>query len=236
MQNIYDPTYVKALFDHMSGSYERMNYVTSFGFSIRWRKQFINKLGHSDKQLNVVDLLSGLGENWWILKHNFPNANFTALDFSQEMIDKSKPKAVQVFDEKIDLRCEDVLLNELPSNHYHIVTCAFGLKTFNEAQLSTLAAELCRILKPGGKFSFMEVSKPTNKYLLFSYKFYLSRLIPILGKLFLGDPSDYRMLWVYTDKFDNCRNAKKIFEENGLSVSYENYFFGCASGLCGQKL
>ena len=73
MNNIYEPEFVKKLFNQMSSSYERMNYITSFGFSIRWRKQFLDKLGKSDENLNVIDLLSGLGENWTFLKNNFPN-------------------------------------------------------------------------------------------------------------------------------------------------------------------
>ncbi|WP_435522906.1 class I SAM-dependent methyltransferase [Chryseobacterium indoltheticum] len=73
----------------MSGSYERMNYITSFGFSIRWRKQFLNKLGKSEQKLNIIDLLSGLGENWAYLNQNF---TFSALDFSEEMISQSKKK------------------------------------------------------------------------------------------------------------------------------------------------
>ena len=64
MQNIYEPDFVKKLFNQMSGSYERMNFITSFGFSIIWRKQFLNKLHSSQENINVIDLLSGLGENW----------------------------------------------------------------------------------------------------------------------------------------------------------------------------
>lgn len=41
MENIYDPEFVKGLFNRMSNSYERMNFITSFGFSIRWRRQFL---------------------------------------------------------------------------------------------------------------------------------------------------------------------------------------------------
>ncbi|WP_313578987.1 class I SAM-dependent methyltransferase [Chishuiella sp.] len=70
MKNIYEPEFVKNLFDKMSSSYENMNYITSFGFSICWRKQFLSKLGRSNKKLNIIDLLSGLGENWKYLKEN----------------------------------------------------------------------------------------------------------------------------------------------------------------------
>ncbi|MGO4708427.1 class I SAM-dependent methyltransferase [Chryseobacterium sp. 2TAF14] len=62
MNNIYEPKFVKQLFNQMSGSYERMNYITSFGFSIRWRKQFLSKLGKSNENLNVIDRLKTFNE------------------------------------------------------------------------------------------------------------------------------------------------------------------------------
>lgn len=235
MKNIYDPDYVRKLFNHMSSSYERMNYITSFGFSIRWRKQFLQKLGNSNEQLNVIDLLSGLGENWTFLRKNFPNSQFSSLDFSEQMIEKSKEKSQKVFKGNLNLICEDILKSNLPSDYYDVVSCAYGLKTFNIEQLEILAKEIKRILKTGGKFSFVEVSKPDNTILYFFYKLYLGCIIPLLGKLFLGDSNDYKMLWIYTEKFQNCKSVEEIFERNGLKVVYEKYFFGCASGISGIK-
>ncbi|MFL9835331.1 class I SAM-dependent methyltransferase [Chryseobacterium terrae] len=236
MHNIYEPKFVKQLFNQMSGSYERMNYITSFGFSIRWRKQFLTKLGKSNENLNVIDLLSGLGENWIYLKQNFPNSTFSALDFSEEMVLKSKNKGNKVFKNNLNLLCEDILENQLESHSFDIVSCAYGLKTFNEQQLEILAKEISRILKPNGKFSFVEVSKPRNKFLYYPYQFYLSKIIPVLGKLFLGNPNDYKMLWIYTENFKNCDFAKEIFKRNNLDVKSENYFYGCATGIYGTKL
>lgn len=235
MKNIYEPEFVKQLFNQMSGSYERMNYITSFGFSIRWRKQFIRKLEKSDKEIEVIDLLSGLGENWIILKKQFPHANFHALDFSSAMIRKSKKKAEYIFQGKIQITCEDILQNQFNSNCFDVISCAYGLKTFNERQLEILAGEIQRILKPNGRFSFVEVSVPGNKILLFFYRFYLKRIVPVLGKLFSGNSEDYKMLWKYTEKFENAGRVLDIFEKTGLKTEYESYFFGCATGVSGMK-
>lgn len=60
----------------MSKSYERMNYITSFGFSIIWRKQFIKNLEKNESNIQVIDLLSGLGENWSYIKKDFQMKNF----------------------------------------------------------------------------------------------------------------------------------------------------------------
>lgn len=236
MKNIYEPEFVKNLFNQMSSSYERMNYITSFGFSIRWRKQFLSKLGKSSEKLNVIDLLSGLGENWTFLNQNFPNSNYYALDFSEEMIRQSKRKAQKVFNGNLNLLCEDILQNKLESNYFDVISCAYGLKTFDENQIEILAKEIHRILKPNGKFSFVEVSKPENKLLRYLYQLYLGKIIPILGKLFLGNPNDYKMLWIYTQQFENSEKVKKIFEKYNVEVKTENYFFGCATGISGRKL
>jgi ubiquinone/menaquinone biosynthesis methyltransferase len=235
MNNIYEPEFVKQLFNQMSSSYERMNYITSFGFSIRWRKQFLKKLGKSHENLHVIDLLSGLGENWKFLKQNFPNAEFYALDFSENMIRQSQGKAHHVFKNRLHLLCDNILENKLESNQFDVISCAYGLKTFNEEQLHRLAKEVHRILKPNGKFSFVEVSKPKNKLLLYCFGFYLGKIIPILGKLFLGNSEDYKMLWVYMNQFENSEKVKQIFESYNLKVNLDTYFGGCATGISGEK-
>lgn len=234
MEDIFEPAFVKKLFNRMSNSYERMNYITSFGFSIIWRKQFINKLRQDNSKVQVLDLLSGMGENWKLLNNRYPNADFFALDFSEEMISSSDKKNQKLRNKFIILN-QDVLSCSIEENKFDIITCAFGLKTFNEQQLILLARLIHSILKPGGSFTFIEVSKPSNNLLLFFYRFYLKSIVPILGKLLLGNPTDYKMLWKYTEIFQNAIRSKDIFEKEGLEVSYEKYFFGCATGIFGSK-
>jgi demethylmenaquinone methyltransferase/2-methoxy-6-polyprenyl-1,4-benzoquinol methylase len=233
--NIYNPEYVKGLFNRMSSSYERMNYITSFGFSIRWRTQFLEPLQSTTDKIEIIDLLTGMGETWGAVKNKFPNAKLSALDFSTEMLKNAKKKSEQHFDNNVLLLQQDILKSDLPSNYYDIVICAFGLKTFDTEQLQVLATETKRILKAGGQFSFIEVSKPTNKILKQLYSFYLGRIIPILGKLLLGNPTEYKMLWRYTDKFENAKRAEEIFYSLGLTTKSNSYFYGCSTGFFGHK-
>ena len=235
MKEIYSSEFVRQLFNSMSASYGRMNFITSFGFSLIWRKQFINKIGYSDSKVEVLDLLSGLGENWSNLIKQFPNGNFQALDFSESMVNYSRNRSLMKLGNCFKVHKQDILKNRLPSENFDIVTCAFGLKTFDEKQLEFLALTLKRILKQNGQFSFIEVSKPSNKLILSVYRFYLKFCIPFLGKLFLGNPNDYKMLWIYTEKFVDSKKVKAIFENQGLTVEYAEYFFGCATGIYGKK-
>jgi ubiquinone/menaquinone biosynthesis methyltransferase len=232
----YDTDFVKKLFDAMANSYQRMNTITSFGFSVRWRKQFLGVLPKSNEQVYVLDLMTGMGEMWSNIQQHFPKARIAALDFSEGMLRKAAQKNEVAHHNEIDLICQDVLENDLPSNHFDIVVCAFGLKTFDESQLVILATQTARILKYGGHFSFIEVSQPPNFILKKCYIFYLKNVIPILGKLLCNNASEYKMLWYYTNHFENAKKASDIFKNAGLNLQYKSYFYGCATGFYGCKL
>lgn len=234
--NIYNPDYVKGLFNRMSASYERVNFITSFGFSIRWRNQFIKSFKPTNHKAEVIDLLTGMGESWTAIKKQIPNSNLTVLDFSEGMLQYAKDKSKLKFQGEILILQQDILNNELPSDYYDFVTCAFGLKTFNSEQLEKLALETNRILKVGGQFSFIEVSKPDNKILNALYGFYIGQIVPILGRVLLGNPREYRMLWQYTNKFGNAKLAADIFKNAGLKTQFTSYFYGCATGFYGIKI
>jgi demethylmenaquinone methyltransferase/2-methoxy-6-polyprenyl-1,4-benzoquinol methylase len=234
--NIYNPEYVKGLFNKMSSSYERMNFITSFGFSIRWRRQFLETFKQPNHKVTIIDLLTGMGETWNATKNKLPNSTLIVLDFSDGMLKYAKKKSETKFNNEIILLQQDILNNELPSNHYDFVTCAFGIKTFNDEQLNILAEETKRILRTGGQFSFIEISKPSNRILNSLYGFYLGKIIPILGRLLLENPEEYKMLWQYTNKFDNAKKATEIFTNAGLQANFISYFYGCATGFYGTKI
>lgn len=233
--NIYSPEYVRRLFNKMSSSYERMNFITSFGFSIRWRRQFLESFLVTNTDVEVIDLLTGMGETWKSIKNKLPNSKLTVLDFSDGMLKYATQKSEAKYHNEIIVLQQDILNSDLPNGQFDYVTCAFGIKTFNAQQLEILAIETKRILKVGGQFSFIEISKPDSVILKLLYGFYLGKIIPILGKFLLGDADEYKMLWCYTDKFENARKATKIFKKTGLNAKFISYFYGCASGFNGIK-
>lgn len=236
MSNIYDPKFVQILFNKMSASYERVNLITSFGFSQRWRREMVNKLPIQEGS-KVVDLLCGMGECWNpVLKKVGSSGKLIGLDFSSEMVKTAKRKKKRNEDYQIEILEENIFNNSILSGTADFITCGFGLKTFDEKQLAQIAEEVKRILKPGGEFSFADVSTPDNYLLRFFYLFYLEFIIPVLGLLLLGNPSTYRMLGIYTKKFKNAKNALLIFEESGLVVTYQEFFFGCATGFTGRRI
>ena len=236
MKDIYEPKFVEKLFDKMSSSYSKVNYITSFGFSERWRRQCVEEIG-IEKGKIVVDLMTGMGECWkHILKKSDKNSKLIGLDFSTEMINRAEKNKRNFEKSTIEVLKENVFQNSIKNGTADYVISGFGLKTFNDEQLGELANEINRILKPNGKFSLIDVSVPKSKILKPFYMFYLKNVIPILGKIFLGSPETYKMLGVYTEKFGNSRNTHRIFNRPEFEVEYVEYFFGCASGIKGVKI
>src|SRR4051812_11009281 len=62
--DIYNPAYVQDLFDRVSSTYGFTNYIASFGFTERWRKACITRLGSLPSNAVGCDLMCGRGETW----------------------------------------------------------------------------------------------------------------------------------------------------------------------------
>ena len=176
-----------------------------------------------------------MGETWNAVKKHYPNCHFTALDFSEGMLEHARKKNRTKFHNLIHVTNQNALNTNFPDQHFDVILSAFGLKTFNEEQLTQLAEEIKRLLKPDGTFSFIEVSQPTNIVLKSLYKLHLKHVVPIFGRILLGNPREYSMLWKYTEAYKNAKLTQQIFINSGLEVQFECYFGGCATGISGRK-
>lgn len=228
----YSPGYVKALFDEMSVSYDRVNLITSFGFSQRWRRQCVAALPPAPEGL-TYDLMTGAGEAWpYVLAGLGTQGRLVAIDFSPGMLALARSK--QAPDDRVRILEQDLLDPESVLEPADRIVSVFGLKTFSPEQLEAFVLRLRALLRPGGSFSLLEISDPRLPGLRQLYMFYLKRVIPMLGKLLLGNPENYRMLGVYTAGFGNCERLSRLLAAAGFEVSYRSYFFGCASGVVGR--
>lgn len=234
--DIYNEKFVENLFNRMSKTYGAANYISSFGFTERWRRQCIREIDWGAKIEKGFDLMSGMGETWNLINHESRGKHqLTGIDISSSMNSKAKEKLNKYDKLNITIQQENVLRNVITANSADYIVSAFGLKTFSNAQLKILAKQINRILKTGGQFAFIEISKPENIFLKIPYMVYLKVLIPLIGKIFMDNQADYRMLGVYCEKFKDCKQFKLYLEKEGLQVEMRHYFFGCATGVKGTK-
>lgn len=180
----------------------------------------------------VVDLMSGMGELWKSLGKHLPDsARVVGVDLSPEMV----RRAHRQWPFSTDVVIADALEWDCPPDCADVVVSSFGLKTFDREQQGVLAQRVARMLKPGGSFSFLEISVPPSATFRVLYMFYVRQVIPVVGRILLGDPACYRMLGVYTEAFGNAAHFSKCLREQGLEAVLVSHFFGCATSVRGRK-
>ena len=234
--DLYDPRFVGKLFDEMAGTYGLVNTLSSFGFCIFWRRQCLNLVDWRPGDA-VIDLMSGMSELLpGILKRTGGQTTVTAVDLSPTMCklahDHVHRRGAQ---HQTKILQADALRLDLPDASADVIVSSFGLKTFSDGQTAELARQVYRLLRPGGRFAMLEISIPPAAILRWPYLFYLRHCIPPIGRIFLGNPDNYRMLEIYTSAFGNCTHARAAFENAGLETRMSRLFFGCATAIHGRK-
>jgi demethylmenaquinone methyltransferase/2-methoxy-6-polyprenyl-1,4-benzoquinol methylase len=231
IQNSYSPNAVRDLFDEMAATYGVVNLISSFGFCAVWRHHVTRDLP-LNPATRIVDLMSGTNELCRSLAAHAPSdLRLTAVDFSPEMVRRARND----WPFHVSSHLEDVFSWKFEPESADIVISSFGLKTLDRHQQMQLSKVVDDLLRPGGVFSFVEISVPPYRMLRFFYMFYLNRIIPWVGHLFLGNPANYRMLGLYTEQFGDCRYFAECLRQHGIQVAEVSYFFGCATGVRGVK-
>jgi demethylmenaquinone methyltransferase/2-methoxy-6-polyprenyl-1,4-benzoquinol methylase len=118
-------------------------------------------------------------------------------------------------------------------NYFDLVSVAFGLR--NMTHKDQALAEMCRVLRPGGKLLVLEFSKiapPLEK----AYDWYSFKVLPVLGKLVAGDDASYRYLAESIRMHPGQDQLKAMMSEGGFGhVDYHNLTGGIAALHVGIK-
>ncbi|MBS0260882.1 MAG: class I SAM-dependent methyltransferase [Planctomycetes bacterium] len=232
VDTLYDLQAIRQMFDEMAETYGVVNSLSSFGFAARWRQQVVAALPLLDPPQRLADLMSGCGEIWTSVAKRLPTVTeVIAVEISPEMSRRASRK----FRFTVEVLQADVLEPQLPPESCDAVVSSFGLKTLSREQQDCLAQRVAELLRPGGSFSFVEISVPPNRWLRMLYLLYLSRGIPLIGRVCLGNPSHYRRLGEYTRAFGDSQYFAQALNRAGLHAEFVSYFYGCATGVRGRK-
>jgi demethylmenaquinone methyltransferase/2-methoxy-6-polyprenyl-1,4-benzoquinol methylase len=235
-EDIYDPSFVKGVFDRCSGRYIAFSWVCSFGFTERWRRQCVEALPRLAEAAAGYDLMAGTGEVWPHLFKRRPEvAEVTAVDISSGMHRRALDRLHADRAHKIAFIEDDVLASGLPDASADFVVSTFGLKTFRREQQAELARLVARVLKPGGAFAMIEASDPKGWRLRPLYLFHLRTALPLIERLLLRGAQDFAMIGTYSVNFGDASFMADRLAEQGLEVAFRRHFFGCATSVSGRK-
>ena len=224
---------VAQMFDTISGNYDDLNRVISFGIDVKWRKKVL-KLVSDKKPKTVLDIATGTGD-LAILMTSTSAEEIIGLDISAGMLEVGKKKITErKLDSKIQMVLGDSESIPYPDNYFDAITVAFGVRNF--ANLEKGLLEIRRVLKPEGTFVILETSNPTKFPFKQGYKFYTSFILPITGKLFSKDKIAYSYLSESANYFPFGETFNNILKKNGfINTTHTPVTFGVATIYSASK-
>ncbi len=182
---------VAQMFDTISGNYDKLNRVISFGIDVKWRKKVLKMV--ADKIPNtILDIATGTGD-LAILMTETKAEKIIGLDISDGMLEVGRQKiASQNLSNRIEMVLGDSEKMPYDDNTFDAITVAFGVRNFENLEIGL--AEILRVLKPNGIFVILETSVPVKFPFKQGYNFYSKNILPLIGKMFSKDNVAYGYL------------------------------------------
>ncbi|MCV2486072.1 bifunctional demethylmenaquinone methyltransferase/2-methoxy-6-polyprenyl-1,4-benzoquinol methylase UbiE [Flavobacterium sp. SH_e] len=224
---------VTQMFDTISGNYDNLNRVISFGIDVKWRKKVLKIV--SDKKPKVIlDIATGTGDLAILLSQT--NAEkIIGLDISAGMLEVGKKKVEEKkLSNVIELVLGDSENMPFEDNYFDAITVGFGVRNFENLEKGF--AEILRVLKPNGVFVILETSVPDKFPYKQGYNFYSKNILPLIGKLFSKDNDAYGYLSESAAAFPYGEALNNILRKTGfIDVVAMPQTFGVATIYSASK-
>ncbi len=219
---------VEKMFDTISGNYDNLNRVISFGTDIKWRKKVLVAIIQKNPN-NILDIATGTGDLAIKFAEKSNATKIIGLDLSEGMLsvarNKVKGKSIA---EKVEFIKGDSEALPFNDNTFDAITVAFGIRNFEHLEKGL--SEILRVLKPKGLFIILETSVPTKTPFKQGYHFYTNSVLPIIGKMFSKDKVAYNYLSESASFFPYGKKLNNILQKIGfINVENKPQTFGVAT-------
>lgn len=209
-----------AMFSAIAARYDRCNHLFSLGIDHYWRKRLARALalqaGHT-----ALDICCGTGDMAFALLKHTPVRQVWGIDCSQTMIQLAQEKRMRRIDRQpsadnaLRLRVEDAAELTFEDAQFDGVSCAFGLR--NIPNRPAVLKQIHRVLVGGGRVGVCEFSLPAHPVQRALYRFYLSRVMPMAGRVVLGSTEPLRYLARSIDHWHNTVHLADEFIQAGFT-------------------
>lgn len=223
---------VHNVFNKVYDKYDLMNDFMSLGIHRIWKKDLIQLMNPS-KGKKLIDVACGTGDLGKLYLDSVgANQKILCVDPNKGMIKKGKSKLKKYKNIKwIIASAENLPIQDNSCDYY---TISFGLR--NTKNLNKALSEAYRILKPGGRYLCLEFSKIENSNLNSFYKNY-SKLIPLIGKIVVGEKEPYEYLIKSIENFITQPQLINLMEKNKFqNCTYRNLSGGIVAIHSGWKV
>ncbi len=199
------------MFSRIAGTYDLLNRVLSLGIDRRWRRRAADLALATAPDLPLLDLCCGTGD--LALELRGRGAPALGIDFTYPMLARAPGKVREQHAPGIFAQ-GDALAIPLAAASVRACTVAFGIR--NVAQPGRCLEEMARVVAPGGRVVVLEFTVPGPGPMGWLYRFYFTRLLPLLGRLISRDAGAYSYLPRTVLAWPSAPDFQRQFEEAGL--------------------
>ena len=178
-----------ANFSNIYKFYDLINTVLTLGFDKSWRSKAADNLTGT----SVLDLGSGTGAAFAQLM----NYETTALDPDKKMLE------LNIFENKVLGTAENLPFDD---NSFDNVFCSFVWRNISDTNKAL--SEIYRVVKPGGKFVLLDMTRPENSILRIIHKIGSFKVLHLIGFLTFN-LKEYRFLYKSLDFYPQPENHLK---------------------------
>ena len=224
-QGVEKAQQVEQMFDNIAPTYDNLNHRLSWDIDKGWRKKAIQQL-ESYKPQTLLDIATGTGDFAILAAEMLTPKRLVGADISEGMMEIGRKKVQEKgLQDIISFEKEDCLALSYSEGTFDAVTAAFGIRNF--ADLDKGLREMCRVLKPGGHLSIVELTTPVSTPMKQLFHVYSHTVLPIYGRLISKDTSAYTYLTKTIEAFPQGEQMTDILQQAGFrEASFRRLTFG----------
>lgn len=206
---------VSAIFDSVASRYDLLNDVMSFGVHRLWRR-FAVSLCEIRPGQRVLDLAGGTGELTARLARLVgPEGLVVLAEINETMLQLGRRRLVSEGRESsVEYVLADAESLPFAPDYFDCATIAFGLRNVTDQE--RVLSAMYGVLKPGALAMILEFSRPTVWGFQPLYDFYSFHVMPIVGRMIVGNGASYRYLAESIRVHPDQERLKGMMEEAGF--------------------
>lgn len=213
---------VHDLFATIARRYDLLNDIMSVGLHRRWKRRLVELAG---EPRDVLDLCCGTGD----IALRF-RARVVGVDFTEEMLRVAATRG----NSEVSWIRADALRLPFVDESFDAVSVGYGLRNLSDIEQGL--REVLRVLRPGGKFVSLDFGKPESAPFRALYFGYLRIVLPILGRMFCGDPDTHGYILTSLRNYPAQRGIKEMMTSQGYrDCGFEEFWLGSMAINYGSK-